>query len=292
MEKYNSLGALFTAIAEAIRAKTGSTDAIVANDFPIAIDGIESGGGSGGGYGDLKITDARYLFYDGGRLDLLPYVVWGETKSCKNTFSFSRASVINGTDLVLPAELDTKNVTNFESMFYYCCGLASFPLIDISKGLAFDNMFDSCYLLKEFEGYNLNVPISVNYMFRGCKALHTLKGLNLYNCTKYNGFLNDCKELKNLYLFKITASIQIGSGTSWGHLLTVDSLVHTIKELCTVTSSKTLTMGSANLEKIAGLYCKIIDDTDEQKPMELCESTDEGAMTLVDYASEKNWVIQ
>ena len=59
-----------------------------------------------------------------------------------------------------------------------------------------------------------------------------------------------------------------------------------------MTSSQTLTIGSANLEKIAGLYCRITDDTNEKKTMELCESTDEGAMTLVDYALEKGWNIQ
>lgn len=41
---YNSLSELFTATANAIRSKTGSTDPIVANDFPTAIEGISGGG--------------------------------------------------------------------------------------------------------------------------------------------------------------------------------------------------------------------------------------------------------
>ena len=41
---YNSLSELFTAIADAIRSKTGSTEPIVANDFPAAIDSISAGG--------------------------------------------------------------------------------------------------------------------------------------------------------------------------------------------------------------------------------------------------------
>lgn len=41
MAKYESLRGLFTAIADAIRAKTGSTGAIVAEDFPEFIEGIE-----------------------------------------------------------------------------------------------------------------------------------------------------------------------------------------------------------------------------------------------------------
>ena len=57
MAKYNSLSSLFTAIANSIRAKTGGTDPIIAEDFPTAIDGISAGGD------ELKITDASWLFY-------------------------------------------------------------------------------------------------------------------------------------------------------------------------------------------------------------------------------------
>ena len=41
---YTSLTDLFTAIANSIRNKTGSSDTIVANDFPDAIDEISGGG--------------------------------------------------------------------------------------------------------------------------------------------------------------------------------------------------------------------------------------------------------
>lgn len=43
-----SLASLFTDTANAIRAKTGSTDAIVADDFPTAIVGIPMGGAYAG----------------------------------------------------------------------------------------------------------------------------------------------------------------------------------------------------------------------------------------------------
>ena len=44
MAKYNTLTALFTAIATALRGKTGGTGAIVADDFPTVIDGLSTGG--------------------------------------------------------------------------------------------------------------------------------------------------------------------------------------------------------------------------------------------------------
>jgi hypothetical protein len=42
---YNNLAELFKATADAIRSKTGSTNPIVATDFPAAIRGISGGGG-------------------------------------------------------------------------------------------------------------------------------------------------------------------------------------------------------------------------------------------------------
>lgn len=44
MAKYNTLTALFTAIANSLRSKTGSTGKIVADDFPSVIDSLSTGG--------------------------------------------------------------------------------------------------------------------------------------------------------------------------------------------------------------------------------------------------------
>lgn len=44
MGKYSTLSELFTAIADAIRTKTGGGTAIVAEDFPTEIESISTGG--------------------------------------------------------------------------------------------------------------------------------------------------------------------------------------------------------------------------------------------------------
>lgn len=44
MAKYSTLNALFTAIANSLRGKTGSTGKIVADDFPSVIDSLSTGG--------------------------------------------------------------------------------------------------------------------------------------------------------------------------------------------------------------------------------------------------------
>ena len=44
MATHKTLTQLFAAIANSLRGKTGSTDAIIADDFPSVIDGLSMGG--------------------------------------------------------------------------------------------------------------------------------------------------------------------------------------------------------------------------------------------------------
>ena len=261
---------------------------------------------------ELVITDFSYFCYQGSRLDLIEKIDTSKGtdfsymfKSCSQLTTIPELDTSNGTSfyemfascskLTTIPELDTSNGTSFGGMFKFCSQLTTIPELDTSKATSLGIMFSGCTNLTTVPRlYTPNVE-SFSQIFNNCSNLTTVSGLDLskINSTQgVGGMFNGCAKLTNLYLYDIGMSITIGSGTSYGHLLTLDSLVHTIKELCTVTSSQTLTIGSAHLEKIAGLYCRITDDTNEKKTMELCESTDEGAMTLVDYASEKNWLIQ
>ena len=104
----------------------------------------------------------------------------------------------------------------------------------------------------------------------------------------------NCKALKNITLFNIRINLTIGSGTEYGHLLTLDSLINTCKECINVGSARKLTIGTANLEKLSTVYVRLTDEPEEDEsnpklPMEVCESTDEGAMLISAYMTLKNW---
>lgn len=172
--------------------------------------------------------------------------------------------------------LDTSSGTNFQSMFAGCDQAEDFgELSDTSKGIDF------------------------NSMFAGCNKLTTPPSLDVRNANIMQDMFYYCIKLTNLNIKNIKVTLRIGSGSSWGHLLTVDSLVNTIYECRDTGSTKTLTVGSANLSKLADVYVKLIDITDEmrtnddlideKKPFEVCESTDEGAMLITDYVGLKNW---
>ena len=99
-----------------------------------------------------------------------------------------------------------------------------------------------------------------------------------------------CKYL-NRQLINIKIDIQIGSDTSWGHLIQKDCLIQIISELIKPASgTHTLTIGSANIAKLADTYVKLLDDDGSEKyPFVVCESTDEGAMLISDYCTAKSW---
>jgi hypothetical protein len=142
-------------------------------------------------------------------------------------------------------------------------------------------------------------------MFNECTALKKVPELDMRNCTAANNMFYKCTNLQEIWIKNIDTKLDIGSGTSYGHLLTLDSLLHVAKELLKKTTwdpFKTLTIGTANLEKLANVYVKLIDITDEMRaedelidrkcPFEVCESTDEGAMLITDYISTlKDWTI-
>lgn len=200
-----------------------------------------------------KIKYADYFCYKGYRSDEVAYLDFSEATSFAHMYA--------GTYIPeLPvSRLDTRSGTKFDYMFSKSSIMYA-PELDTRNGTSF------------------------SYMFESCQYLVTVPKIDLSLATSVGGMFNTCTALKNLGLYNIRKSINTYSSP-----LTVDSLVHIIKELCTVTTRQTFTMGSARLAAIANLYCKVVDDTTEKIEMELCESTDEGAMTLADYAALKNW---
>jgi surface protein len=198
--------------------------------------------------------------------------------------------------------LNTSQATNFSNMFYACKKIKVLPAIDTSKGNLLEYFCHSCISLEEFLGFNTRNATYFNGMFYSCENLVSVE-LDMRNATSATSIFTGNESLTNLVLKNIKTNVQIGKGSNeynaWGTLLTVDSLVNTCYELRDTGSQKTLTMGSANLEKLANVYVREIPITDamreaddlidEKLPFERCESTDEGATLISDYVLLKNW---
>ena len=142
-------------------------------------------------------------------------------------------------------------------MFYGCSSLTTIPLIDTSKvtGYAGEggmmNMFYNCSSLITIPLLNTSNVVYMDDMFRGCSSLISIPALDVSNASFGNYMFLGCTNLEEIHMTGMKSNFSIFSSTKF----TESALVEILNNLATVTSTKTLTMGSTNLAKL----------TDEEK---------------------------
>ena len=199
---------------------------------------------------------------------------------------------------------DCVNLTNIgEEAFSGCSQLQTLTIPNNVTVLGSKAFYDCLSLV------SINLPVSLKtlnpYAFYNCKNLETVifeddLMLDFWNATSC---FTNCTNLTNLQLKNISiysTTLDLSKCTK----LTQESILNTIQELLinSETSARTLNIGATNLAKIEGLYVKLVDITDDMRaedeyidnklPFVLCESTDEGAMTINDYVTSKNWILK
>lgn len=222
--------------------------------------------------------DGGALFQNSGNIVYMPKEIKGKFTSL--SYSFQNVKSLNKLPII-----NTTDVQNFNYAFYGMT-LEEISGVDFKNGTNFQQAF-----------------AGLGSQFR------KLTGVDFRSATSLGSIFNGLKSLTILDIKNINATLQIGSGniggsSSYGIYLTLDSLLNTIKELWDNTegeTTKTLTVGTANKNKLANVYVKLVDITDEMRaedefidlklPFVVCESTDEGAMLITDYATSKNWTI-
>ena len=202
---------------------------------------------------------------------------------CDNTKNLSYVFYnYKGTEIPFTKGLDTSQVTSMGNMFSGCSNITELDLssFDTSKVTEFSNLFNSCTNLKTILG-TIDV-ISASYSIQ----LFAL-----------------CREIETFTIKNIKQSFTTSTSNSYNSKLTLDTLVNIFKELWDLTgsTSKTLRLSTTNKTTIANIYVKLVEPTEEEiaadpniiykKSCVVCESTDEGAMTITEYGVSKNWVI-
>lgn len=232
--------------------------------------------------------------YNGDNVDFIKKLDTSKVEDMQEMF----ASSSNLTSVPL---LDTSNVTNMIRIFNYCGSLLTVPQFNTSNVTKMAYAFNSCSSLTEIPQLDTSKVENMASTFAGCRNLVTIPKVDLASATNVSSLFENCNQLTNLIVLNIKLNLTIGSGGSgywdYGYLLTLDSLINTCKELINVGSARTLTMGTINLNKIANTYVKFTDSTqtsiatNTKGNVVVCESTDEGAMLLSDYATLKNWTL-
>lgn len=252
-----------------------------------------------------NVTNMSYMFYSCSRLTTLDVSNLDTSKVTTMEYMFQYSSLLTELNL---SNFDTSNVTKMANMFSQCEKLASLDVsnFNTSKVSSMSSMFSSCKALTELNlsSFNTSKNTSTFSMFSGCNVLKTIIGkIDMINVTNNTNMLVSCTNLEDVTLLNIKKSLTMGKDISYGTKLSNATLINTFKELWDLTgsTSQTLTLSTTSKENIANIYVKLVDVTDEmlaqdpyagnKKPCVVCEPTDEGAMTLTEYAISKNWAI-
>ena len=196
-------------------------------------------------------------------------------------------------------ELNTSNVINMGNMFRYCYALQAIPELNTSKVTNMNSMFEDCPSLQAIPELNTSKVTIMSNMFYNCHSLQKIPQLDINLVTDMNSMFRNCYILIITNILNIKTNLTIGSGTSYGHLLTLDSLIGLCKECINTGFPQTLTVGSANLNKIqnSGKFYKFVDPSvtevavGEKGEIEECDSTVTGSFTISDYMAMKNWTL-
>lgn len=230
-----------------------------------------------------KISDFQYFFCNGARMEIIDQVYFHGEFFMYAFQSNKKISKLHQGIL----DLTSINATGM------CNGATALTEIKTEKWktVNINGICKGCTSLIEVNLPNCRLQNAPS-AFENCTALETviLGGSETW-VNSYTSMFKGCTNLKTLIMKDIRLNLQIGSGETWGHLLTVDSLINTVKELITSSTAKTLTMGSANKAKIADIYCVVTDDTTAKMSIEIVDAGTEGAMTLEDFAGLKGWSI-
>lgn len=256
------------------------------------------------------VTNMSNMFLQNSELDTINLSNLN-TSSVTNMSSMFKDTFLKTLDL---SGFNTSNVTSFYNLFNDCVNLTNINFGENFKSnnvTNFGYMFYNCKSLTELNLSNLNTSnvTDMSYLFSGCSALVNVIGtIDMIKVTRNTSWLNGCNKLENLILKNIKITLSLSNGVTsggFGVSLSQETLINTIKELwdySSGTTTYTLTITNKNLPKIADIYVKLITPTEEQieadpnivnkMPCEVCESTDEGAMLITDYATLKKWTIR
>ena len=208
-----------TAIANAIRSKTGSTENLTLDNMVTKIQSM-SGAGSGGGLKTL--LDA--------------------TKSCYYLFYQYTGTSVD--DLINYS--DTENVTSMNCMFYHCDNLQTIPELNTSKVTSMDNMFNYCISLETIPQLDTGKVTNMFKMFTQCTNLTTIPLLDTSEVTNMSYMFSNCSKLTPIPLLDTSKVTNMDNMFSNCSNLTTIPLLDTSK----VTNMSYMFRGCSNLQTI------------------------------------------
>ena len=185
------------------------------------------------------MTDMSYFFEQCTKLKEIPSFNTSKVTNMISMFS-------NCSNLTTIPQLDTSNVTNMGSMFSNCTSLASIPQLDTSKVTNMVYMFSSCSSLTTIPQLDTSKVTNMGSMFYNCTSLASIPQLDTSKVTNMVYMFERCTSLTSIKMKNMSTSFDI----HWSTKMEREALVEVLNNLATVTSTKTLTLGSTLLAKL------------------------------------------
>lgn len=256
-----ALDSALTDIADAIRAKTGGTDPLTLEQMPGEIEGIQAGGS------ELERKVKSFVYAadapDTEFVAELPYVT-----SLRATFQgFPRAGTLKKIDITV-----TDNLTN---MYRFASGCYPLTEVILRGDLSKVTNYYQTFAMGEF-----------------WRSFNTVKGLDFTSATNVTGIFANQHGLTTLEIKPDTINISFPIGEC--EALSVESCINILNALKDRTGQDALTLTChANLKTVdtGRLYVNYVKLDADTGLYVSCEQTDDGAMTIADAITAKNWTI-
>ena len=140
------------------------------------------------------------------RTSITSIVFEDEIRPVSTALWFNRMSNSSFTSITNLDKLDTSNVTNMESMFFFCTNLTSLNVshFDTSNVTNMSDMFDSCESLTSLDvsHFDTSNVTNMSLMFASCNKLTSLdvSSFNTSNVTDMSYMFSSCSHITSLDL--------------------------------------------------------------------------------------------
>lgn len=206
-----------------------------------------------------NMTDMSNMFYACESLTSLNLGSNFDTSNVTNmSWMFYSCQVLTSLDV---SNFNTSNVTDMNHMFIACKIITSLDVsnFDTTNVTAMNGMFQSCNALinLDLSNFNISKVTDMSYMFFACLNLTSIVGvLDMQNVTNASGMVEYCSALEEVHIHNLGVDLNLSDSPNITH----DCLVELINNLQTVTSTKTLTLGSTNLAKLTDAEKQVATD--------------------------------
>lgn len=210
MAKNDNLKDFLTDIADAIRAKKGTTDKINPQDFSAEIASIETSGGGGTSSGWTGHADAEGLRAIGWTDEDIAYyqengVNWNaeddeyhkvtdDNKALYGVLTADNISSYRDRIVYLP-KIDIGGTSNRQRLFEQCAKMIAIPFIETQGVRYMNGMFQNCYALVCVPPFDTQNVIDFSYMFYGCYSLVTTPKFDVSHAYTMSGMFQYCYSL-------------------------------------------------------------------------------------------------